>query len=77
MNTSTVLNNRSTFESLPEILTPKEISHYLGICYTKALDVIKYGGIRYIKINNTYRVRKADLHDCLTESNKKIISTND
>jgi len=47
-----------TLHDLPDILTAKDISTYLRVCYTKALGIIKYSGIDYLKIDNVYRVRK-------------------
>lgn len=55
MNTD---NGNMTINELPELLTVKEISQYLRVCYTKALNIVKFSGIDYLKIDNSYRVRK-------------------
>lgn len=47
----------NTFENLPDILTAKEISNYLGISYNSTLKLIKYNMV-YLKLGNTYRVTK-------------------
>ena len=48
------MNNINT---LPDILTAKEISNYLGISYNSTLKLIKYNMV-YLKLGNTYRVTK-------------------
>lgn len=47
-------------ESLPDVLTAESISGYLNIGYVKALKLIRYGGIPYLKLGNTYRVSKVN-----------------
>lgn len=47
----------STINTLPDILTAKEISKYLGISYNSTLKLIKYNMV-YLKLGNTYRVTK-------------------
>jgi hypothetical protein len=49
--------NKSINE-LPEILDAREISNYLGIGYQKSLHFIKYSGLPFLKLGNTYRVFK-------------------
>ncbi|MBS4055271.1 MAG: helix-turn-helix domain-containing protein [Thermaerobacter sp.] len=41
---------------LPDILTPRLISAYLGICYSNALALAKSGEFSCIRIGNSYRV---------------------
>lgn len=43
---------------LPDILTARDIAKYLNIGYNKALRLIRYGGMPYLKVNSTYRVSK-------------------
>lgn len=55
------MNNPHTdkrLEDYPEILTARMIAQYLGIGYTKALNLIQYGGINHLKLGSTYRVPK-------------------
>ena len=47
----------NTINTLPDILTAKEISNYLGISYNSTLKLIKYNMV-YLKLGNTYRVTK-------------------
>lgn len=49
-------------------MNPKQISEYIGICYAKALNLIKYSGINYIKIGRTYFVSKEVLDKFLSEN---------
>lgn len=53
------------------MMTPKQISEYIGICYSKTLDFIKYSGIQYNKIGRTYFVSKSILDKFLKE-NKNV-----
>lgn len=63
-----------SFNELPDVLNAKIISMYLGIGYVKALNLIKYSGIPYIKIGNTYRVSKNKFNEWLNESGQRIIN---
>ncbi len=57
-------------------MNTREISDYLGICYAKTLDFIKYSGIKYIRIGRTYYVSKRVLMNFLdnnTNVNTAII----
>lgn len=58
---------------LPDILTARTIAWYLGIGYNKALRLIRYGGIPYLKMNNTYRVSKERFLAWLDSEEAKII----
>jgi excisionase family DNA binding protein len=60
-------NVKNTLQQFPEILTAKEISIYLGIGYAKALHLLKFGGIPYIKIGNTFRVSKPKFETWLNQ----------
>ncbi len=44
-------------ENLCDILTPQEISEFLGISYNSALKLIKYNMV-YLKLGSRYRVTK-------------------
>ncbi|MGB7605895.1 MAG: hypothetical protein WBL93_10515 [Lutisporaceae bacterium] len=50
--------SEKTLQQYPEIMTALQISEYLSIGYVKALHLIKYSGMHYIKIGNTFRVNK-------------------
>lgn len=43
----------------PEVLDARMIATIMGIGYVKALHTIKYGGINYLKLGNTYRVARS------------------
>lgn len=51
-----------------EFLSANDISDIIGMSYAKALAFIKYSGIKYIKINRSYYVRK----DTFAEFTKNI-----
>lgn len=55
-----MINNASynTFSEYPEILNAKMIAKILDLGYAKTLKLIKYGGIKHIRIGNTYRIPK-------------------
>lgn len=64
-----------TIEDMPEILNVKMICNYLGIGYTKGLNLVKYGGLDYIKIGNTYRITKKAFEQWLfTEGKREVLS---
>lgn len=54
-------------EALPEYLTSHEIADLLRLSYDKALDFIKYSGVRYVRLGRQYRVDKKDLMAVLTQ----------
>lgn len=53
-------------------INAQDIADVLGICYAKALDFIKYGGINYIKIGHTYLV-SAEKFDKFINCDENII----
>lgn len=53
--------------ALPEYLTPHEIADLLRLSYDKALDFIKYSGVRYVRLGRQYRVDKKDLMTFLSQ----------
>lgn len=53
--------------ALPEYLTPHEIADLLRLSYDKALDFIKYSGVRYVRLGRQYRVEKKDLMAFLSQ----------
>jgi len=60
-------------QELPEILTARDIAGYLGIGYNKALRLIRYGGIPYLKLNNTYRVSRERFLNWLQSDETKLV----
>ncbi|OPY55789.1 MAG: hypothetical protein A4E55_02377 [Pelotomaculum sp. PtaU1.Bin035] len=50
--------NQPKMTDLPDILSPRMISAYLGIGYVKALAMVKSGAVPCIKIGNAYKVPK-------------------
>jgi len=60
-------------EDLPEILDARAIAAYLGIGYTKSLHFIRYSGIPYMKLGNTYRVYKTAFVNWLESDEPRIL----
>ncbi len=57
-------------------MNTRQISDYIGMCYVKTLDFIKYSGIKYIKIGRTYFIKKETLDKFLNDNidiNSEII----
>lgn len=55
----------------PDILTPMMVGEVLGICYSKALELIKSGKIPAMKIGNSYKVHRKALEKWLDENGSK------
>ena len=66
--------NKRRLEALPDALTARDISGFLGIGYTKSLRLIRYSGLPYIKLGNVYRVSKKTFSEWLHGSETKIIN---
>lgn len=49
-------------------LTPDDVAKILQISYEKALDFIKYSGIKFTKIGRQYRVSEASLNAFLAKN---------
>ena len=47
--------------NISQMLTPRELADRLKISYEKALEIIRYSGLKYTKIGRQYRVSEADL----------------
>ena len=55
----------------PDLLTPREVAEILKISYENALSLIKYGGLRAIKLGRQYRVSAKDLADFINKGGTK------
>lgn len=64
---------KASLDTLPDALSARDISKVLGLGYTKSLRLIRFGGLPYIKLGNTYRVSKQNFIDWLNSSETKII----
>ena len=64
---------RIRIDSLPDILCPYNIAGAMGISYAKALKLIKYGKIPFIKVGNTYHVSKSVFLEWLNGKESKIV----
>ncbi|WP_105618648.1 helix-turn-helix domain-containing protein [Vallitalea okinawensis] len=58
----------------PDALNPKMIANILGIGYSKALNLVKYGDMDYIRIGNTYRVSKDNFIEWFNRKGKRSIN---
>ncbi len=59
---------------MAEFYTAQEISKMMKISYQKALSLIRYSGMRYIKIGRQYRV-SVDAFNEFTKSTN-VVETN-
>lgn len=59
--------------SMPDVLDAKDVSKVLGIGYVKALRLIQYGDMNYIKVGRTYKVSKQNFVNWLNCPEPKII----
>lgn len=64
------------FENCPDVLDARMIAGILRIGYTKALNLIQYGGMDFLKIGNTYRVTKKSFTKWLETDGKRNITIN-
>ena len=44
----------------PDVLTARMVAEIMSVGYTKALNIVKYSGLPYIKIGSTYRIYKVN-----------------
>lgn len=62
-------------ESLyPEVLDARQIADILRIGYVKALHIIRFGGMDYLKIGRTYRVSRSVFEKWLERSGQNHVS---
>ena len=47
--------------TVPDLLTPKEVASVLKISYEGVLNLMRYGGLKFVKIGRKYRVKASDL----------------
>ena len=55
----------------PDLLTPREVADILKISYENVLGLIKYGGLRAVKLGHQYRVSAKDLVDFINKGGTK------
>ena len=67
------ISENTVLSEYPEVLTARMVSKILALGYVKALNLIKYGGIRYIKIGNVYRVPKRSFVEWLNSEESREI----
>ena len=65
--------NGITLESLPELLTAKDIAEYLGVSYNYALLLIKFH-LTYLKLGQSYRVTKAHFIEFLNSNQSRQVT---
>ena len=58
---------------MPDVLDARDIASVLGIGYTKSLQLVRYGGMKYIRIGRVYRVSKQNFTDWLNCSQPILI----
>ena len=48
-------------KQISQMLTPREVADRLKISYEKALEIIRFSGLKYSKIGRQYRVSEEEL----------------
>jgi len=66
---------RASLSSLPDVLTPRDISLALGVGYAKALHLIKHGGIIHIQAGNHFFVSKARFIEWVNADKTRRVDT--
>ena len=69
--------NEDIFSNYPEVMDAKMIAEILNIGYVKALKLVRYGGIKYIKIGNVYRIPKQSFINWIYSGEIKEIDLED
>ena len=67
---------RATLVSLPDVLHPADVADFLGVGYAKALSIVKYGGLIYLRVGNVYLVTKKNFTDWLDVGESRVIKFN-
>lgn len=67
-------DNHSRFHQYPEVLDARQVAEILRIGYGKALHLIRFSGISYLKIGRTYRVSRTAFLDWLDRSGQHNVN---
>lgn len=62
------MTNYNTYNTIPIIMTRKEMQEILHISKTTALHLLKNGYIEYFMIGKSYRITKDSLEDFIKNS---------
>ena len=57
-----------------KFLSPKDISKIMNICYEDALSLVKYSGIKYVKVGRLYRVEYNEFEKIISTGNISLDS---
>ena len=57
--------------ALPKALSARDVAGLLGIGYQKALNLIKYGDMDYIRLGNCYKVSHSSFNEWLAREGKR------
>lgn len=64
---------KAYLNTLPDVLNAKDIAGVLGVGYVKALKLIQFGNMPYIKAGNTYHVAKKNFIEWVNSGETKIV----
>lgn len=56
-------------KQISQMLTPREVADRLKISYEKALEIIRFSGLKYTRIGRQYRVSEEELTSFLKNHN--------
>ncbi len=61
------INKKLSLEEYPDILTAKELAAFLGLSYSKTLELCKSGNIPCIRVGHVFKIPKMALSNWLSE----------
>jgi excisionase family DNA binding protein len=64
---------KASLAALPDVLDARDIAAVLGIGYVKALRLMKYGKMRYIRLGRVYRISKVNFIDWLHCNEPRVV----
>ena len=58
--------NKRFLKNYPDVLTPKDLMEFLGVCESTVYDLLKRGVIKSIKIGKKYLIPKLSVENFMT-----------
>ena len=64
---------KASMNTLPDVMDAKDVASALGIGYVKALKLMRYGGMNYVRIGSAYRISKDNFTAWLNCSKPTVV----
>ena len=64
---------KASLAALPDVLDARDVAAVLGIGYVKALKLMKYGKMRYLRLGRVYRISKDNFVDWLNCNAPRVV----